>query len=250
MQVKQISRGKWQVDITDEDRKKIACVVNRLGSKAKLPTYGKWKNMSDEDIWEEIINQFCVMGSARLIEKLQDDTQRYAEFLDKLSIETLSKISMNRKQYIARQLQEYKATRFYNKNAERIDNCLENEETVRNGKLAFLEDLKKSEISNEDKIRDVLLEKLPFFKIKSISDLMITIGMARGFIAFDTRVIGLLNKHFGLNLKLEKIQSDEVLYKTIETSLRDICKEIGVDLSLLDRMLFNFNSEIDSIIGS
>jgi len=203
--------------------------------------------MKSEDIWEEILIQFCVMGSARPIEKLQVDTERYNDFLEKLSIETLSKITSNRKEYIAKQLREHKATRFHNKNAERINNCLENEEIIRDDKTVFLEDL-KNRIIGEDQMRDVLLKKLSSFKIKSISDFMITIGASRGFIAFDTRVVGLLNKYFGLNMKLEKIQSNEILYKKLEGRLRDVCRELGIELSLLDRMLFRFNSAIEYIL--
>lgn len=77
-------------------------------------------------------------------------------------------------------------------------------------------------------MRDVLLKRLPFFKMKSISDFMITIGASRSFIAFDIRVVGLLNKHFGLNIKLEKIQSDKTLYKKLEEKLREICSELGI----------------------
>jgi thermostable 8-oxoguanine DNA glycosylase len=80
------------------------------------------------------------------------------------------------------------------------------------------------------------------FKMKSISDFMIEIGMAQSLIAFDTRIVGLLRKHFGLNVKLDKIQSNDILYKEIEGKLRDVCRELGIKLSLLDRMLFKFNS--------
>jgi len=249
MEAKQISKGNWLIEVTKEDKKKIACIVDQLKAKTELPRYGKWKNMSSEDLWEELLSQFCVMGSARLIEKLQANPQRYSEFLKKLSIETLSRVKLNQEEYVATQLKEYKATRFHNKTAERIVNCLENEEIVKDGKIVFLEDLKKQEALDEDLMRNLLLEKLPFFKMKSISDLMITIGAARDVIAFDTRVVGLLNKHFGLNVRLDKIQSNAILYKLIERKLREICGELGIELSLVDRMLFKFSgSAIDYII--
>lgn len=137
MEVRQSSRDNWLIDVTDKDKKKFACIINKLKSKTELPPYGKWKSMESEDIWKEILIQFCVMGSARPIEKLQVDAKRYDEFLKKLSLETLSKMKSNRKEYIANQLREYKATRFHNKNAERINKCLENEEIIREGKNCF-----------------------------------------------------------------------------------------------------------------
>jgi thermostable 8-oxoguanine DNA glycosylase len=248
MQVKQISKGNWFVEITDEDKKKIKCVATKLKPKTEPPPYGKWKDMGPEDVWEEMLIQFCVMGSARPIEKLLASKERYNEFLEKLSVEALSKIPFGRKEYIAKQLKEHKATRFYNKRAERIEDCLENKAIVKDGKVVFLDDLKEQEMLDEDQMRDVLLKRLPFFKMKSISDFMITIGASRDFIAFDTRVVGLFNKYFGLNIKLEKIQSDEVLYKKLEGKLREVCREIGIELSLLDRMLFRFNSAIENVL--
>jgi hypothetical protein len=156
MEVKQVSKGNWLVEVTDGDKKKIGCIANKLKSNTKLPTYGEWRNTSSESIWEEILGQFCVMGSARLIERLQADTARYDAFLEKLSIEKLSKITSNRKGYIVKQLTEYEATRFHNKNAERINDCLENEEIVKDGKIVFLDDLKNNRMLDEDQMRDIL----------------------------------------------------------------------------------------------
>ena len=244
MKVRQISKGNWLVEVTEEDKNKIGCIVSRLKSKTTLPTYGQWRDESSEDIWEELLGQFCVIGSARLIERLQaKQPVRYNEFLEKLGIENLLRITVNRKEYIAKQLTEYKATRFHNKNAERIDNCLEDEGIVKEGKIVFLDDLKSNRMLDEDQMRDILLKKLPFFKMKSISDFMITIGAAKGFMAFDTRVVGLLKEHFGLNVELDDIQSDDILYKAIERRLKDICGELGIELSLLDRMLFRFSEK-------
>lgn len=250
MEVREISKNEWSVKVTDEDKKKIACIVQKLKSVTDYPPYGKWKNMSSEEIWEEILIQFCVMAGAQPIERLMANEEKYNEFLTKLSIDNLLKLTTDRAKYISNKLKEFKATRFYNKRAKKIKNCLENEEIVRDGKVTLLEDLRHSGTLNEDQIRDVLLKKMPFFKVKSISDFMITIGATKGFIAFDTRIIGLLNKYFGLNIwtlksgKLEsdriadKIQSNGTLYKKIEQKLRDVCRELGIELSLLDRVLF------------
>lgn len=248
MKVREISKDNWCVEVTTEDRRKIACIVQKLKFAPDLPPYGKWKEMSSQEIWEEILVQLCVMGGAKPIERLTANEERYAEFVRKLGIENLLEIAADRKEYISKQLKEYKATRFHNKNAERINSCLENDEIVKDGKIILLEELKNRGIDNEDKIRDILLKKMPFFKIKSVSDLMITIGAARGLIAFDTRIVGLLNKYFGLNRKPNLIQYNERLYKKIEGKLRDVCKELGIELSLLDRILFAEKSAIEYLL--
>lgn len=246
MKINKISEGNWLFEIADVDKKKLACIINELKNKTELPPYGIWKEMSSEDIWEEMLAQFCVMGSAKPIEKLQENAVRYNQFLDRLDLKTLSRLTADRRGYIAKQLRRFKATRFYNKTAARINEFLANEKVVKGERLVLFDDI-ESEMS-EDKMRDVLLEKQSCFKIKSISDLMITIGASKSFIAFDTRVVGLFNKHFGLNIKVGKIQSDEILYKTLENNLREVCTELKIDLSLLDRVLFKYNSAIDYIL--
>ena len=247
MEIAQISKNEWLIEITGEDKRKLACIINKLKNKTELPIYGSWKNMSTEKIWSAILDQFCVMGSARPIDKLKENAGRYNDFLDKLSVRTLSIVTSERREYIANNLHDFKATRFYNKNAERINNCFGDNEVIRDGKIVLFADCINDEI-NEDKMRDGLLNKQSYFKIKSVSDFMITIGAARSFIAFDTRVVGLFNKHFGLDLKVGKIQSNETLYKSLEKMLRETCRELGIDLSLLDRMLFRYNSTINYIL--
>jgi len=261
VKVREISKGKWDVEVTDEDKKKIACIVQKLRFAIELPPYGKWRRMRDEQLWEKIIEQFCVMGGAEPIERLMNDQERYVEFARKLSIKTLLGISTDRKSYISNILKRYKATRFHNKNAERIEKCLKNEEIVKDRKIALFKDLENSGIVSEDQIRDFLLKKMPFFKIKSVSDFMITIGAARGLIAFDTRIVGLLNTYFGLSIQSirsgeindptkikNKIQSNETLYKKIEETLNDTCVELGIELSLLDRILFAKMSAIEYVL--
>ena len=245
MRINKISKGNWSVEITDEDKKKISCIISKLKKTRELPPFGSWKKMSSEGIWEEILSQFCVMGSARPLEKLVEDKTRYSEFINRVKLKKLFELHANRKDYIAKQLRDFKATRFYNKAAERINDFLETENVVKGNKLVLFKNL---EDFSEDKMREILLERQSSFKMKSISDLMIELGASRTFIAFDTRIVGILRKHFGLNIKVDRIQSNENLYKLLEKKLRDICKELNVDLSLLDRILFSNISSIDYIL--
>ena len=58
MEVRQISNDNWLVEVTDENKKRFACIINKLKSKTELPSYGKWKNMKSEDISQEIRYNF------------------------------------------------------------------------------------------------------------------------------------------------------------------------------------------------
>ncbi len=249
MKANQVAKGDWRVQITNEDKRKLAYIAREFKIQKPLPPHGKWKDMSSEEIWKAILIQFCVGGSARRIEELKKNRERYDEFLEKLSFGTLLRVKSNRQEFIAGRLQDFKATRFHNKVAKGLNDCLENEDITRDGRIIFLEGLKNSRL-NEDQMRDILLKKLPFFKMKSVSDFMITIGASRNFIAFDTRVVGLLNRHFGLDIEPGKVQSNRGLYKALEKELREVCQELGIELSLLDRILFNRNSEIESMLDS
>lgn len=59
MQVREISRGNWSVEITNEDKRKIECLVKKLRCAVCVTTYGEWRNMSEEELWEKTIEQFC-----------------------------------------------------------------------------------------------------------------------------------------------------------------------------------------------
>jgi len=39
-----------------------------------------------------------------------------------------------------------------------------------------------------------------------------------------------------------------VFYKALENKLKELCGELGIELSLLDRILFGFKSEIDAML--
>jgi len=253
MQIIRISRNDWKVKITEDDKDKIKFIARELKDVVDdLKPYEYWKSMKSEKIWEHIIIQFCVMGSALRIEKLKKDKENYQDFLRKLSIKNLIMQSTSRTQYISDQLKKYKATRFTDKTAERIVKCLKNQGIVKNGKVVLLEDLKSSTEISEDQIRATLLERCRFFQMKSVSDFMISIGAAKNFIALDTRIIGLFKKHFHLNgdVKPTSIQSNRSLYKAIEKELVDICADIGINLSTLDRILFKSSgiSAIDYVM--
>ena len=66
----------------------------------------------------------------------------------------------------------------------------------------------------------------------------------------DTRVVGVFQKHFGYSVSSGRIQSNQDLYLSLEATLREFCREQGVPLALLDRLLFKFSvlSAIELIV--
>lgn len=262
IRVKEISEDNWSVEITPKDKERIACVVKEFGKAGYLPEHDIWKNLikNPDDFWVKyIVGQFCVMGGVTLWEKLTNynnwDTSESETFLKKMSLSELVKKDDAGK-YIHDVFQEFKLmhlcpTRFWKRTAARIARFVKDPNVVMNGKLILFDEL---DGLNEDEKRSKLFRRTKgFFKLKSISDLMIELGMAENLIAFDTRIVGFLIDCLELHLDpdisdatekkkrdelVAKVQSDETLYKSIEKELRRICEEIGVPLSSLDRILF------------
>ena len=208
------------------------------------------KENPDEFWVRYLVGQFCVMRSVRPWEKLVNGSN-WEAFCKKMCLSEL--VGQHELfEYLTNVFEEFKPTIYWKKAADRIARFVKNTDVVTNGKLILFDGL---EGLDEDDRRSKLLERTRhFFKTKSISDLMIEIGMARDFIAFDTRIVGFLIDYLKLRLEpdvlgateeekraklIAKIQSDEVLYKKMERELLEICNDIGIPLGLLDRILFN-----------
>ena len=128
MKVKEVSKNKWSVEVTGEDKKKIACIVEKLKPLTKpLQRYGKWKKPDSEEwLWEKIIAQFCVMGGTAhwccLKEGRKED---YKEFKEKMRLDNLVN-KENRVEFLRDLFRDYRPTRFIKKQAEIIDKFLNN----------------------------------------------------------------------------------------------------------------------------
>jgi thermostable 8-oxoguanine DNA glycosylase len=235
MQTKMVAR-KPVTTIRPESKRKLHYVIAKLGPHTTTPELGRWKSLSDEELWRHIVSQVCVMGSALQMERLEREGRRPA-FDAALSLSTLS-AKQARIPYIAGQLKNFGVTRFYNKAAQRLESALGNSKIVLNSRVVLLENLPAGE---PDAVREALLARSPsLFLRKSVSDLMITVGLSHDVIALDQRVVGLLNAHLGYNRKFDRLQSSQALYLSVEHCLREVCKEANVTLATLDRMLFNF----------
>jgi len=227
--------------LSDRDIESLGKIKKYLAHKVKLPNLGYYFSLSDEELWLKIVTQFCVMGGTRMIDNLINDEQRWNEFKTKISLNKLLSIRKDRQNYITKILRDYKSTRFYEKQAKKIDELLKNQSVIKDGRLILLDNLSHKE--DYEYIRRKLIERNPYFKLKSASDFMIDTGLSHDVIALDTRVVGILKKHFDLNVSLNKIQGNKKIYLSIEQALRDACKQLNLSLAHLDRILFTFSGK-------
>ncbi|KAF7961415.1 hypothetical protein AWV80_00215 [Cupriavidus sp. UYMU48A] len=107
--------------------------------------------------------------------------------------------------YLAGILGSYKATRFPKKSAETLGKMRATPTIVRKGEVVLLNGL--SAKMTRDEIRDSLIERCRFFKMKSASDFMISTGLSDDVIALDVRLVGVLRQYLGYERSAAQVQS-------------------------------------------
>jgi len=227
--------------ISKQDIEKLKKLKKYLIRKVNLPKLGYYLSLDDEELWIKIVVQFCVMGGTRMIDNLIENKKEFAKFKDQISLTRLLSIKTGRIGFIAKTLKEFKATRFYNRQAEKIDSIMKNPRVVAGKRIVLLDGLSHKHHGRD--VRTKLMRRNPYFKLKSTSDFMIDTGLSDDVIALDTRVVGILKEHFNLNLNLNRVQNNKAIYESIESALRKACGELGISLAQLDRMLFRFSNK-------
>lgn len=235
-----------QITTLDEtDYSKLLKITKHLIHQVNMPQLGLYASMSQDELWLSLVLQFCVVSGKRMAEDLRSDEKKLNEFGKKLNFSYLLSLKNDRRKYIADVLKSYKATSFYNKQAERIEDVLNSPKVVHLNKFVLLKDIDNENQSHKE-IRDLLMKRVPHFKLKSASDFMIENGLSIDVMAINTRIGEVLNHHFRLNLTNHKIQSSKRIYESVENCLRNGCEKMGVPLAYLSRMLYNY-SEKDTV---
>ena len=228
--------GAQITQINPAERKVLSRIIKLLGPFAKkrklLPKIGRYKEMSAEHVWLKLVVQVCVMGKAGLIVQLMKDKKRYKDFKRKVSLRTVRR-KPNPASYLATVLSEFKATRFHPNAADKLAKILK--KPSQNLQIRDLPHRKDTE-----KHRQEIMNRFGF-GLKSASDFMITVGLSRDVIALDTRVVGMLKRHFGYNVGPHQVQNSRKIYVSLEDELRKVAQGRHVSLALLDRLLFQFN---------
>ena len=233
----------YETYLSEEDIDKLEKIKKYLVGKVKLPKLGSYLSLNDKELWIKIVVQFCVMGGTRMIGNLEKDKIRYAEFKKKIDLNNLKLIvEGDRLNYIDNILKDFKATRFHYQQAKKIDNILKNPKVVNKGHILLLDGLSHAH-PDFMKVRAELMERNPYFKLKSASDFMIDVGLSHNVIALDTRIVGILKDYFGLNLDVNRVQGNKTIYESIERAIRNACEKLGISLAHLDRMLFRFSGK-------
>jgi thermostable 8-oxoguanine DNA glycosylase len=228
-----------QSSINKTDSEILNRIVRFFGEYVRVEPIGRYRKMTPEAVWLQLVGQVCVMGSARHWERLHSDQATSMRFKAAISPSLLHR-KRNPASHLARILSDFSATRFPNKSAKRLESVLHSSSIFRCDDLILFDGL--SHNADATQTRDALISRCPIFRLKSASDFMITVGLSHDVIALDTRIIGVLQKWFGYNLPPTRIQSHRGIYLSLEAELRDFCQEHNISLALLDRLLFRFSN--------
>lgn len=217
------------------DKQVLMDVVRNSQNAISLAEAGLYKQLTDAQIWINLVGQVCVMGSSRPWEKLTQTKELWDKFEEAISLERLFK-EYSRAEYLSAQLKTFSATRFHNRAGARLSNVLSCEEVFRDQRLVLFGGLFEDLMAVD--IRDELMRRNPLFKLKSTSDFMIQLGISNDVIALDTRLVGFFRKHLNCDLSYGRVQANPKIYLSVEQALRVFCEEQRISLALLDRALF------------
>jgi thermostable 8-oxoguanine DNA glycosylase len=228
-----------QTQISATDRQKLSRVIDVLAPFVQndwIGEIGKYDTITADELWFILVVQFCVIGSAERIGRIENNPDEYEEFKKAVSFSVVTN-QQDRLSYLSKTLS--KATRFYNKRANDLLAILNSSTVFRNGKVVLFDGLSRT--NDVNLTRDEIVKRCPGFNLKSASDFMISVGLSHNVIALDTRVVGFLRKYFNYNVEAGYIQGNRGYYFSLEAALREYCQEKGISLALLDRVIFNFS---------
>ena len=222
-------------------------IVKKYKDEIDLPKVGKWKKMSDNDIWTAIVIQVVVVGGSAprvKVKELLSSQENWYEHLLKLSprkrrTEIHNILLSAGVRYVSESVGGYRKTDALVKN------------------LALLESLESpkiylkriSKISDEAERVSAIIKDMSYIKNKGARDFLIGVGLIENAIAFDVRVKKVLEL-CGIELP-NNLANDKSAYKELETELIEkVCRPLEVSGSVLDRILYQKNKEIVDSLSS
>lgn len=217
---------------TNHDREILEVVVR--GFAPLLPSEPPQPKLGSKFLWERLVAQTCVMGSAERLDRMSEEERRAV--WDAASLEQWQARGFSL-QYMTRQLQA--ATRFPNKAAQRLRELAKTPTVVEDGaKVIVLRGLRKG--SDSEFMRQQLLERFKgLLGLKSVSNFMLATGLSQDVLALDQRLVGFFRNYLGYERKLPQVQRSLPIYRSVEDALRPLCASQEITLGQFDHMIFN-----------
>jgi len=219
----------------------------RNKTKPHYPRPHRWRRLGDDDVWNLVLGQVSVVGSAASGERLLSS---------RTAMRALRYRRLLRLGAAARTREIHRLLRAHGVRYVTLEpaKCAKTRALVRN--LALLEEFPGGPSgyirrlatlpSEEDRIARVSKD-LAFIKLKGSRDFLAEVGLATDVIAFDVRVLGIL-RALGLKLAPNTTSSRKSYEQLQAMLLREVCAPEGVTGVVLDRILFWNAAEIHRAI--
>lgn len=225
--------------------KKLIALVDRYKNEVESPVKDNWKTKDDGQLWAAVLGQIAVVGSAvsgiSLSRQLEGQEQSWYIGLTSMSQKARQKeihecLRKSGVRYVSADLQKCRKTPAATLNFELLQ--------VYGGPLKYFQAVSK--IPVEAWRIAVVGDELSYIKNKGARDLLIGLGLVQDAIAFDSRIMRVLEL-MGIDLPSD-IAEHKIKYKSLEREIIErVCVPCGISGGFLDRILFAKASEIFSL---
>ena len=227
--------------LTSTTIKKLNAIVEKFKDSVAAPIPDNWKAKGDGELWASVLGQIAVVGSAAsgdaVKEALPDRDTWYA---------TLAAMDAKQRLREIHRLLREAGVRYA---AEDITKCKKSAAASYDftvlasygGPKIYFQ--KVAIIPYEAWRVAAVADDLSYVKNKGARDLLIGLGIVKRAIAFDTRLIGVL-QHVGAQLPSD-LAANKPKYKALETELIEtVCEPSKITGGHFDRILFGRYKEI------
>ena len=227
----------WALSVTAQDLDRFCEIRDRFLDRTEVPEPGRWRDLAPDEVWYCIVNQIVVIGSSAASERLAKSKDRSRLYSSRLA--PLSDAAA--KAEIHEVFRRY-GVRYVGEDPEKawkiraVLRNLNNPQIVEDGQCILMQQLEGLE---EHTARDWLVENLDSYGLKSASDTLSELGFARNLCVFDSRVITIFERCFGLPHFFSGAQISRDLYLAFEAHLvEQVCPALELEPVAVDRLLY------------
>lgn len=216
-------------------------IINTYEKDTKFPKPGRWKDLSNNEIWFWMVGQIMVVGSSGGGKRFwQNESLRNEVAYDLL----LTKKEEHVKKLIHAVLRKAGA-RYASPDISRCaktNALLHNYKFVKERKNGFKELLSYlHEMDGESKELDrvyYLMDNLKFFKNKSARDFLMNLGMNQNTLAIDIRIQNIF-QHLKIDFPEQQAFGNNAIYEAIEQEIiTKVCHKLNINPLYFDRILY------------
>lgn len=233
------------LQVSPEQIEKFRQIKTLFYDKTRFPIADNWRDWSDDDVWWHLVAQVIAVGNSLPAEKFEKDASSQA----KIAYQKLANTPETYQAIIINRVLRDVGTRYASST---LSKCRKTSALVHNlrvmkshgGPKNFIKNVSELQGEGRDQIRiGYLMDNLQFLKDKSARDFLMELGLLTNAIAFDIRVIKVLNQAGIVTPK--NFESKHSSYNEAERDvLTYICKPCGISGIELDRILYQHKDEI------